>query len=113
ELGPRGDSFELDRERYDELLAAEGERIALVLLPGVQYLSGERLDIASYTAAAKRYGCNVGFDLAHAIGNVPLALHDADIDFAVWCSYKYLNSGPGAVGGCFVHRRHGNARDLP
>jgi kynureninase len=113
ELGPSDGRFELDRERYDALLAAEGERIALVLLPGVQYLSGERLDLASYTAEAKKYGCNVGFDLAHAIGNVPLALHDSGADFAVWCSYKYLNSGPGAVGGCFVHRRHGNARDLP
>jgi kynureninase len=113
ELPPRGDGFELDRERYDALLASEGERIALVLLPGVQYLSGERLDLADYTAAAQRYGCAVGFDLAHAIGNVPLALHDSGADFAVWCSYKYLNGGPGAVGGCFVHRRHGKAADLP
>jgi kynureninase len=113
ELRSSDGHFELDRERYDALLAAEGERIALVLLPGVQYLSGERLDLASYTAEAKKYGCTVGFDLAHAIGNVPLALHDSEADFAVWCSYKYLNAGPGAVGGCFVHRRHGNARDLP
>jgi kynureninase len=113
ELGPRSGSFELDRERYDALLAAEGERIALVLLPGVQYLSGERLDLASYTAAAQSHGCRVGFDLAHAIGNVPLALHDSGADFAVWCSYKYLNAGPGAVGGCFVHRRHGEAAELP
>jgi len=113
ELGPKPGAFELDRERYDSLLAAEGERIALVLLPGVQYLSGERLDLAAYAAAARRHGCAVGFDLAHAIGNVPLALHDSDADFAVWCSYKYLNSGPGAVGGCFVHRRHGAAAELP
>ena len=113
ELGPRSGSFDLDRERYDTLLATEGERIALVLLPGVQYLSGERLDLGSYTAAAQRHGCRVGFDLAHAIGNVPLALHDSGADFAVWCSYKYLNAGPGAVGGCFVHRRHGEAAELP
>lgn len=113
ELGPRAGTFELDRERYEALLAAEGERIALVLLPGVQYLSGERLDLAAYASAARRYGCHVGFDLAHAIGNVPLALHDAGADFAVWCSYKYLNAGPGAVGGCFVHRRHGDAKELP
>ena len=84
-----------------------------MLLPGVQYLTGERLDLAAYAAAAQRHGCRVGFDLAHAIGNVPLALHDSGADFAVWCSYKYLNAGPGAVGGCFVHRRHGAAENLP
>jgi kynureninase len=113
ELAFKPGTFELDRERYEALLAEEGERIALVLLPGVQYLSGERLDVAAYTHAARRFGCVVGFDLAHAIGNVPLALHDAGCDFAVWCSYKYLNAGPGAVGGCFVHRRHGQAAELP
>jgi kynureninase len=113
ELGPREDSFELDEDRYDALLKSEGERIALVLLPGVQYLSGERLDIAAYASWARAYGCAVGFDLAHAIGNVPLALHDSNADFAVWCSYKYLNAGPGAVGGCFVHERHAEEHDLP
>jgi kynureninase len=113
ELAPREDSFELDIERYTELLEQEGERIALVLLPGVQYLSGERLDLAEYTSRAQGFGCAVGFDLAHAIGNVPLALHGSGADFAVWCSYKYLNAGPGAVGGCFVHERHGEATALP
>jgi kynureninase len=113
EIGFRDGSFELDRERYEALLAEQGESIALVLLPGVQYLTGERLDLAAYAAAAQRYGCRVGFDLAHAIGNVPLAVHDSGADFAVWCSYKYLNAGPGAVGGCFVHRRHAAAENLP
>ena len=113
ELGFRPGGFELDRERYEAVLAAEGDRIALVMLPGVQYLSGERLELSDYAAAARRYGCVVGFDLAHAIGNVPLALHDSGADFGVWCSYKYLNAGPGAVGGCFVHRRHGAAAELP
>jgi kynureninase len=113
ELQSRPGGFELDWERYQALLAEQGDRIALVLLPGVQYLTGERLDVAAYTAAAQRYGCRVGFDLAHAIGNVPLAMHDSSADFAVWCSYKYLNAGPGAVGGCFVHRRHGAADHLP
>jgi kynureninase len=113
ELGPRPGTFELDHERYEALLASEGERIALVLLPGVQYLSGERLDLAAYAASARRHGCVVGFDLAHSVGNVPLALHDSGADFAVWCSYKYLNAGPGAVGGCFVHSRHGEATELP
>lgn len=113
ELDFKEGTFELDRERYEALLAEEGERIAVVLLPGVQYLTGERLDLAYYAGAAHRYGCTVGFDLAHAIGNVPLAVHDSGADFAVWCSYKYLNAGPGAVGGCFVHRRHGAAESLP
>jgi kynureninase len=113
EIGFREGSFELDRERYEAMLAEDGERIALVLLPGVQYLTGERLDLRAYAAAAQRYGCRVGFDLAHAIGNVPLAVHDSGADFAAWCSYKYLNAGPGAVGGCFVHRRHGSAENLP
>jgi len=112
-LGPANGGLELDSERYEAILAKEGERIALVLLPGVQYLSGERLALADYAAAAQRYGCRVGFDLAHAIGNVPLAIHDSGADFAVWCSYKYLNAGPGAVGGCFVHSRHGAAATLP
>jgi len=113
EIGPRSGSFELDADQFDRTLKAEGERIALVLLPGVQYLSGERLDLAAYSGWAQAYGCRVGFDLAHAIGNVPLALHDSGADFAVWCSYKYLNAGPGAVGGCFVHERHAEAHDLP
>jgi kynureninase len=113
EIGPRDGGWTLDREHFDELLAEQGERIALVLLPGVQYLSGERLDVAALTAAAHRCGCRVGFDLAHAIGNVPLALHRDGPDFAVWCSYKYLNAGPGAVGGCFVHGRWADAFDLP
>jgi kynureninase len=112
ELGFRDGTFELDRARYEALLAEQGESIALVLLPGVQYLTGERLDLAAYAAAARRYGCRIGFDLAHAIGAVPLAVHDSGADFAVWCSYKYLNAGPGAVGGCFVHRRHGEAASL-
>ena len=111
-MAPAGSRWALDRERFDALLAAEGERIALVLLPGVQYLSGERLDVAALTAEAHRYGCRVGFDLAHAVGNVPLALHRDGPDFAVWCSYKYLNAGPGAVGGCFVHERWAEA-ELP
>jgi kynureninase len=113
ELGPRRGSFELDVERLEKLLERDGERIALILLPGVQYLSGERLDIGALTRLARRHGCTIGFDLAHAIGNVPLALHRDAPDFAVWCSYKYLNAGPGAVGGCFVHRRSAAAAELP
>ncbi len=87
-------------------LDQHGERIALVLLPGVQYLSGQAFDLRAITAAAHAKGCAVGFDLAHAVGNLPLRLHDSGADFAVWCHYKYMNSGPGAVAGCFVHERH-------
>lgn len=95
----------LDPDAFATRLAREGERIALVLLPGVQFLTGERLDLARYVEVAHSHGCRIGFDLAHAVGNVPLALHDSGADFAVWCSYKYLNGGPGAVAGCFVHER--------
>ncbi|UXI66994.1 kynureninase [Tahibacter amnicola] len=83
-----------------------GNRIALVLWPGVQYLTGQVFDLKGITALAHRKGCVVGFDLAHAVGNVPVDLHDSGCDFAVWCHYKYVNSGPGAVAGCFVHERH-------
>ena len=100
-------------EEIEGLLAAEGGRIALVMLPGVQYYSGQAFDMKRITTAAHRAGCKVGFDLAHAVGNLPLQLHDSGMDFAVWCNYKYMNSGPGAVAGCFVHERHANAFDLP
>ena len=100
-------------EAIERLLAERGEEIALVLLPGVQYYTGQRFDIERITAAAHRAGAIAGFDLAHAAGNVPLALHDWNVDFAAWCSYKYLNAGPGAVAGCFVHQRHGGNLSLP
>ncbi len=83
-----------------------GPRLALVLLPGIQYLTGQRLDLKALVEAAHRVGAVIGFDLAHAVGNVPLSLHDWNADFAVWCSYKYLNGGPGATAGAFVHERH-------
>jgi kynureninase len=95
------------------LLAEHADEIALVLLPGVQFLTGQALALQEYTRIAQRYDCRIGFDLAHAIGNVPLELHDAGADFAVWCSYKYLNAGPGAIGGCFVHRRWHDRVDIP
>jgi kynureninase len=90
-------------------LRDHGERIALVLLPGVQYLTGQVLPLREIAELAHAAGARVGFDLAHAMGNVPVDLHDSGADFAVWCSYKYLNSGPGAVAGCFVHERHARA----
>jgi kynureninase len=100
----------------DEILAAieeHGPSTALLMLGGVNYLTGQWFDMPRITAAAKRAGCVVGWDLAHAAGNVPMDLHDWDVDFAAWCSYKYLNSGPGAVAGAYVHERHGHDATLP
>lgn len=96
-----------------QLIENEGQRIALLVLPGVHYYSGQFIDLAPITAAAHKQGCLVGLDLAHAVGNVPLCLHQWHVDFAVWCHYKYLNSGPGAVGGCFIHQRHATNTSLP
>lgn len=113
ELEPRDGEHTLHEEDIEALLAREGETIALVLLPGVQYYTGQYLDIERLTKAARAQGCAVGVDLAHAAGNLPLELHDWGPDFAVWCHYKYCNAGPGAVGGCFVHERHAESFDLP
>ena len=113
EVGPRAGEDLLRGADLLEAIERAGDSLALVLLPGVQYLSGQLLDIAALTAAARRHGTAVGWDLAHAIGNVPLALHDSGADFAVWCSYKYLCGGPGAVAGAFVHERHAHAGSLP
>lgn len=100
-------------EDIEALLAEQGASIALVLLGGVNYYSGQMFDMARIARAAHAAGCTVGLDLAHAAGNIPLALHDWNIDFAVWCTYKYLNGGPGSLAGCFVHRRHHHRAELP
>jgi kynureninase len=113
EMQPRAGERTLRTEDLIERIEREGSRLALVLLPGVQYLTGQSLDLPPLIAAAHRVGAVAGFDLAHAIGNTPLGLHDWNADFAVWCSYKYLNAGPGAVGGCFVHDRHARNFTLP
>lgn len=111
-VAPRDGEDTLRTEDICGRITQAGPTLATVLLPGVQYLTGQRLDLRAITHAAHAVGSTAGFDLAHAIGNTPLALHDWDVDFAVWCSYKYLNSGPGAIGGAFVHERHALA-NLP
>jgi kynureninase len=113
EATPRPGEATLREADVCELIEREGASIATVLWPGVQYLTGQSFDIAGIAAVARKHGCTVGVDLAHAIGNVPLKLHDCGVDFAVWCGYKYLNGGPGAIGGAFVHDRHAHAFDLP
>jgi kynureninase len=112
-VGPRAGEHAVRTEDVEVLLAERGREVALVFLPGVNYFTGQRFDLARITAAGHRAGCLVGTDLAHAAGNVPLALHDWDVDFAVWCSYKYLNAGPGAIAGAFVHERHGQDPGVP
>jgi kynureninase len=105
---PRAGGPDVATEEIADLLSREGETIALVLLPGVQYYTGQAFAVEEITRLAHAKGCVAGFDLAHAAGNVPLRLHEWNVDFAVWCTYKYLNGGPGSVGGCFVHERHGD-----
>lgn len=113
ELAPRAGESVLRIEDIEAEIESQGDRLALVFWPGVQYLTGQAFDLARLQRAASKAGALFGLDLAHAIGNVPLALHDWNVDFAVWCSYKYLNSGPGAVGGAFVHERHGARPEVP
>ena len=113
ELIPREGESTLRTEDIIETIDREGESIALVLLGGVNYYTGQAFEMKTITEAGHRKGCVVGFDLAHAAGNIELNMHDWDVDFAVWCSYKYLNGGPGAVGGAFVHECHARSFDLP
>jgi kynureninase len=113
ELMPNTGRAYIEESDIEALLKAEGESIALLMLPGVQYYSGQAFDMARIVRAGHAAGCVVGFDLAHAVGNLLLKLHDWDADFAVWCNYKYMNAGPGAVAGCFVHERHARAFDRP
>ncbi|KAG2041712.1 pyridoxal phosphate-dependent transferase [Suillus americanus] len=112
EISPRQGEFTLRESDIVDLIAKEGPSISLVIFSGVQYYTGQLFPMKAITTAAKAQGCVCGWDLAHAIGNVPMALHDWDVDFAVWCSYKYLNSGPGGIGGLFVHNKWEN-RLLP
>ena len=113
ELQPRDGEHSLRTEDIIKSIEENANQLALVILGGVQYYTGQLFNIKKITGAGHQAGAFVGFDLAHAIGNVPLTLHKDDVDFAVWCSYKYLNAGPGAVAGAFVHERHANNFDLP
>ncbi|HEY5019382.1 MAG TPA: kynureninase, partial [Steroidobacteraceae bacterium] len=113
ELAPRPGEQLLRSEDIEQCIAANGPKLALVLWPGVQYSTGQYFDLPRIIRAAHAAGACAGLDLAHAIGNVPLTLHDDGADFAAWCSYKYLNGGPGAIGGAFIHERHLRRTDLP
>lgn len=113
EVASRAGEETLRAVDIEQAIDAHGGELALVLWPGVQYRTGQCFDLAHVARCARRAGAKIGFDLAHSIGNVPLALHDSDADFAAWCSYKYLNGGPGAIGGVFVHARHAHDATLP
>jgi kynureninase len=112
-LQPRSGEYHIRMEDVEEVLERRGREIGLVLWSGVNFFTGQLFPLDRLTSVAHRHGCIVGLDLAHAAGNVELQLHDWQVDFAVWCSYKYLNSGPGAVAGCFVHEKHGRNPELP
>jgi kynureninase len=113
EIAPREGEATLRTEDILETIDKHGDSIALVLLGGVNYYTGQAFRMQPITEAGHKAGAVVGFDLAHAAGNIELRLHDWGVDFAAWCSYKYLNAGPGGVGGCFIHERHANSFDLP
>lgn len=113
ELKPEKDSAYVSRQQIEEAFSEHGDQLAMTLIGGVNYYSGQWYDMKWITELAHECGAIAGFDLAHAAGNVPLELHDWGVDFAAWCSYKYLNSGPGALSGVFVHQRHRDNFDLP
>lgn len=113
-IDPENSMCTLTTEQIVRTIEAHADDTALVLLPAVQFYTGQYLDIATITSHAHSRGIPIGWDCAHAAGNVELKLHDWDVDFAVWCNYKYLNSGPGAIGALFVHERHGRVEmDAP
>jgi kynureninase len=112
ELLPREGEFTLRKEDILEKIQALGDELALVCFGGVNYFTGQLFPMKEITEVAHKVGAMCGFDLAHAAGNVPLELHEWNVDFACWCTYKYLNSGPGSVGGVFVNERHASNPNL-
>ena len=113
ELAPRENEDIIFTEDIEKVIAEQGDSIALIMLGGVNYYTGQAFDMKRITEVAHQKNIVVGFDLAHATGNLLLQLHDWNVDFAVWCSYKYLNSGPGGIAGCFVHEKHATDKTLP
>jgi len=113
ELAPEEGERLIAEDRIETYLRQHGRSVALVLWPSVQYATGQMFDLGRVAAAARDCGARVGFDLAHGVGNVPLSLKDSGCDFAAWCTYKYLNAGPGAIAGMFIHQRHHGRTDLP
>ncbi|MGD1844776.1 MAG: kynureninase [Salibacteraceae bacterium] len=113
EVAPRPDEHLIRTEDILQAIETHGPELATVMIGGVNYYSGQLFDMETITKAGHKAGALVGFDLAHGVGNVPLALHDWDVDFAAWCSYKYLNSGPGSVSGIYVHERHASNPEVP
>ncbi|CAI9635875.1 kynureninase [Alternaria burnsii] len=110
---PSASSPYLSNEHILSVISQHAPTTALVLLPGIQFYSGQFFDIELITRHCRSLGITVGWDLAHAAGNVPLKLHDWNVDFAAWCNYKYMNGGPGVIGGLFVHERHGRVEQVP
>lgn len=113
EIEPREGEYTIRHEDIYEAIEKNKDSLALIMIGGVNYFSGQVFDMKAITEAGHKAGAIVGFDLAHGAGNLKLQLHDWNVDFACWCSYKYLNSGPGSVAGAFVHQKHLKNTDLP
>lgn len=113
ELKPRKGEATLRTEDIEKVITENGDSIALIMLGGVNYYTGQAFDMKRITESGHEVGAVVGFDLAHAVGNIKLKLHDWNVDFACWCSYKYLNSGPGGIAGIFINERHAENFELP
>lgn len=107
-LGPDEGTYTIPTSKILATIDAHADEIALVLLPGIQYYTGQLFDIATITAHAHSKGLIIGWDLAHAAGNVELHMHDWNVDFAAWCTYKYMNAGPGSISSIFVNEKHGH-----
>jgi kynureninase len=110
---PRKGEFTVRADDILDLIDKNRDTLAIVWIAGVNFFTGQLFDMPAITKAAQKHGIAVGFDLAHAAGNVPLSMHDWNVDFAVWCSYKYLNAGPGAIAGAYLHERHATNTKLP